>query len=386
MMDMSNAAFATSVTGQEGSIATPDMVDIVCIEDKVTDSDLAAMDSLHAHLYCSPQYFEAADAYVGASLYIAKRNGIPLAILPYKRSGPVVTVMSEYMSLSDTELERFAGHMFSRHATVRRITFPKVIAPLRTLSYPCHSAVTSEDMVVSLPSTVAEYEAAIGKNTRRNIKRYTSALVKAFPTYRYQLYLEGDIAEQDVRDIIALSCMRMQSKNIVPRFNDTEIDWIVRYAKECGIVGVARIDGKVAAGAIGFRMGDKYFMHVIAHHPQYNDYSLGILCYYHTICEGISRGAKRFHLLNGRYGYKYRLLAQRVDVIHLDIYRSRMHMLASLRDVAAKETRGRIWLGKQWLLHDLDRQEGWGYKQLARAVNALRRAKRARGAPGEDHA
>jgi CelD/BcsL family acetyltransferase involved in cellulose biosynthesis len=374
-----NAAFAPSAPGREDPVVAADDVEIACLEanaNAVTAQDLAAIDEVYAHLYCSPRYFEAASAYADASLYIARRNGVPVAAFPYKRSGRDINVVSEYMSASDVEINRFARHMFSRHRDVRRIVFPKVVAAAEKLAYPCHGNVCSEDMVVDLPDTVKEYEAATGKSTRRNIKRYTSALVKDFPSYSYELHVESDIAEQDLRDIIALSCMRMHSKNIEPRFQEPEINWIVQFARECGIVGVARIDGKVAAGAIGFRIGDRYFMHVIAHHPQYNDYSLGILCYYHTICEGIARGAKRFHLLQGRYGYKYRLLAQRHDVLHLDVYRDRLQMLASLRDVAAKEMRGRIWLGKQWLLHDLQRQEGRGYRQLEKLVNYLRQAKR----------
>lgn len=377
-METVNAAFAPSVPDREGQVITADDVEIACLEGNVPVEEFAAIDQLYAHLYCSPRYFEAASAYADASLYIAKKNGVPVAALPYKRSGRDIIVVSEYMTVSDAEIERFARHMFSRHGDVRRVVFPKVVSSLNKIAYPWHRTVSSEDMVVTLPGTVKEYEAATGKNTRRNIKRYTSALVKDFPSYRYELHVEEDIREQDLKDIIALSCMRMHSKNIEPRFRDPEINWIVQFARECGIVGVARIDGKVAAGAIGFRMGDKYFMHVIAHHPQYNDYSLGILCYYHTICEGIARGAKHFHLLQGRYEYKYRLLAQRNDVLHLDVYRNRLQMLASLREVAAMEMRGRVWLGKQWLLHDLQRQEGWSYRQLGKLVNYLRQARRAR--------
>ncbi|HJV50550.1 MAG TPA: GNAT family N-acetyltransferase [Noviherbaspirillum sp.] len=361
-----------------------EQVRIECHEGEVPASAFAEIDRLYGHLYCSPRYFEAAAAMAGASLYVVADGGKPVAVLPYKRTPDEVTVVSEYLTLDEAEIERFAGHMFSRYPSVRRVTFPKVHTQMaRTqpgaLSHPRHALVCSEDMVVPLPQTVKDYETAIGKNTRRNIKRYTSALTKAFPSYRYELFLDAAISEQDLRDIVALSCLRMKSKNIVPRFDEAEIRWIVAFAKECGIVGVARIDGKVCAGAIGFRIGDNYFMHVIAHHPQYNDYSLGILCYYHTICEGIARGARSFHLLQGRYGYKYRLLAERRDIVHLDVYRSRLAMLASLAHVVRKEARGRIWLAKQWLLHDLEHKEGAGYRMLARAVNFLRRTKRSKG-------
>lgn len=371
-----------SLLAAVNAIKAAEQIDIVC-HDGMTAELAAAMDALYAHLYASPRYFEAAQALQGAQVYVASRAGRPLAILPYHHARGEVTVASEYMTVEAAEIERFARHMFARHRDVRRVVFPRVCAQPEGMRLPWHALVASEDMVVHLPPTVKDYEAAIGKNTRRNIKRYTSALQKDFPSYRYDLYLESDIREQDVRDIIALSVMRMKSKNIVPRFNETEVNWIVDFAKTNGIVGVARIDGEVAAGAIGFRIGDHYFMHVIAHHPKYNDYSLGILCYYHTLCEGIVRGARRFHLLNGRYGYKYRLLAQCTDVIHLDVYRSRFAALLQMPRIARKEAKGRVWRLKQWLLHDLERIDKPGYRELAKLVQALRRAKRARGG-GDD--
>ncbi|NEX63518.1 GNAT family N-acetyltransferase [Noviherbaspirillum galbum] len=384
-METINTTIAISPAARPSmASAADDGVDVVCHEGSLPAAGKEAIDQVYAHLYCSPHYFEAEAAYADASLYVASRDGVPVAALPYKHDATEVVVVSEYLTLSDAELSRFATHMFERYPSVRRIRLPKVTAPLETVAFPCHATVSGEDMVVDLPPSVKDYETAVGKNMRRNIKRYTSALQKAFPSYRYELYLEQEIDAGDLTDIIALSCMRMQSKNIVPRFTETEIDWIVDFARKRGIVGVARIDGKVAAGAIGFRIGDNYFMHVIAHDPRFNDYSLGILCYYHTICEGIARGARRFHLLQGRYGYKYRLLAKRVDVKHADIYRNRLQFLAAMHEVARKEWQGRAWLLKQWLLHDVERLEGPGYRLLAGLVQRLRRAKRAKGLAGGD--
>jgi len=354
-------------------------VQIDCYENEIPASAAAEMDRLYAHLYCSPRYFEMAAAMQGASFYVARENGDPIAILPYKRTAGEVIVVSEYMTLGEREIERFAGCMFDRHPSIKRVVFPKVRTRIETLVFPSHAMVCSEDMVVELPKTVKDYETAVGKSTRRNIKRYSNALTKAFPSYRYDLYLESDISEQDLRDIVALSCMRLKSKNIVPRFDETEIRWIVDFARTCGLVGVARIEGKVCAGAIAFRIGNSYFMHVIAHHPQYNDFSLGILCYYHLICEGIMRGGKRFHLLQGRYSYKYRLLAERQDIVHLDVYRNRWSMLSSLGHILHKEAKWRNWLIKQWLLHDVERKDGAGYRFLSKVVNSLRRTKRSQG-------
>lgn len=353
-----------------------DEVRISRYDDEVPAFAGPEIDRLYGHLYCSPSYFNVANELAGASTYVARKGGDPVAILLYKRLENEVSVISDYVKLDEQEIRRFADYIFDAFKSVKLISFRKLQTELHGLGYPSHAINCTEDMVVSLPTTVKEYEAAVGKNMRRNIKRYTSALVKDFPSYRYQLYLEGEVDEQQIRDIVSLSCMRMKSKNIVPRFTEQETQWIVDFSKKCGIVGVATIDGRVCAGAIGFRMGENCFMHVIAHDVKYNDYSLGILCYYHTICEGIARKAKRFHLLQGRYGYKYRLLAERQDLVHLDIYRSRLHALAQTRRVLKKEFKGRIQLMKQWLLHDVERKDGAAYRLLGKAVTALRTMKR----------
>jgi hypothetical protein len=362
-----------------GCLAQRDEVRISCYDNEVPAFAGPEIDRLYGHLCCSLSFFEMAKQIDGASTYAVRKGGKLITILLYTRTENDVTVISEFARIDEEEIRRFADYMFSRFDSVKVVSFRKLQADIHALGYPWHAAVCSEDMIVTLPPTVKEYEAAVGKNMRRNIKRYTNALVKNFPSYRYRVCLKDEISEQDIRDIVALSCRRMKSKNIVARFTEEETQWIVDFSKKCGIAGVATIDGEVCAGAIGFRIGENFFMYVIAHDLKYNDYSLGILCYYHTICEGIARGGKRFHLLQGRYGYKYRLLADRQDIVELDIYRSRVHALACGRKIFKKEVAGRIRQAKQWLLHDAERHDGAPYRLLGRIVNTLRTAKRLRG-------
>lgn len=363
----------------EEALARADDVRIVCYENEVPYFAGPEIDRLYGHLFCSLSYFEMARQAEGASTYVAWKNGNPISVLLYTCTAHEVIVINEYASLAEEEIQRFASFMFSAFATVWMISFKKIQTDVRSLDRPCHAIACTEDMVISLPPTVKEYETAVGKNMRRNIKRYTSALEKDFPTWRYRVCLGNEVGEQEIRDIIALSCIRMKSKNIVPRFTEEETQWIVDFAKRCGLVGVMTIDGKVCAGAIGFRIGDNYAMHVIAHDTKYNGYSLGILCYYRTICEGIVRGGKRFHLLQGQYEYKYRLLARRQDIVSLDIYRSQVHAAAYGVRIFRRVWNGRIRLAKQWLLHDIEHCEGGVYRLIGKAVNAIRAVKRSRG-------
>lgn len=373
--------FADAVSRNEALAARHGEIQVSCHDGEIPAFVAQELDRLYRHPYCTLSYLAMMEDLAGTSTYVARQNGMPIVILLYRRTASEVTVINDYVALGEEEIRRFACHLFDRFEAVRRISFRMLQAGVASLGYPRHAVICTEDMTVVLPATVQEYHAAVGRNMRRNIKRYTDALLADFPTYRYQHFLEHEIGEQQIREIVALSCMRMESKNIVPRFNEAEIRWIIDLAKRCGMIGVATIDGRICAGAIGFRMGEDYFMHVIAHDLQYNDYSLGILCYFKTICEGIARGGKQFHLLQGRYGYKYRLLAQRRDLVHLDIYRNRTCLVLCCRSALQKELQGRIHLVKQWLLHDVERQEGRVCRLLARTVNALRKARRTRGVP-----
>ncbi|RJF95223.1 GNAT family N-acetyltransferase [Noviherbaspirillum saxi] len=376
-----NAQVVDDPTGfmSGAAFAHPHAVQISCYDNEVPAFVIAEIDRLYGHLYCSPSYFLMAKEMVGASTYVAVENNAAVSILLYKLAGNAVMVIGQFMNLRAEDINRFAEHIFNRFPLVKMISFSEICKIEHALAYPSHEMTCSEDMVINLPATVRDYESAVGKNMRRNIKRYTKALVDDFPSYQFRILVENEIGDQDIRDIIALSCSRMKSKNIVPRFNEEEERWIVEHARRCGVVGMATVDGRVCAGAIGFRIGENYMMHVIAHDLKYNEYSLGILCYYHTICDVIARGGKRFHLLQGRYGYKYRLLADRHDIVHLDVFRSHFGALRHSRRILKKEIKGRLWLTKQWLLHDVEREEGKAYRFLGSAVNALRTAKRSRG-------
>ncbi|GAB3555075.1 hypothetical protein GCM10027343_43700 [Noviherbaspirillum agri] len=360
-------------------VAAAAEISISCHENEVPVFAYREIERLHGHLYCLPSYLDMSGQLVGASTYVVRQGGIPVTVLLYRRVGGEVHVLSEFVSLGAEDIRRFAAHMFSSYKSVKVVSFARVRTDVQRLPYPWHAVNYTEDMIVELPGSVKEYDARVGKNMRRNIKRYTNALQRDFPSYSYRVCVGSEVSEQDIRDIIRLSCIRMESKNIVPRFNEAETQWIVKLARESGLVGIATIDGKVCAGAIGFRIGENYFMHVIAHDPKYNYYSLGIVCYYHTICEGIARGAKRFHLLQGRYGYKYRLLAERHDILHIDVYRSTLQAALHGRRMLGKAINGHIHAVKQWLLHDVERAESRMAQQVGRLVNRLRQWRRAGG-------
>lgn len=336
-----------------------------------------AIDRVQGHLLSSLRHGDVARSAVGASTYVVHQGDRIVMLLLFRRQGRTVQMITEFIVLDDACARQFAAYVFAAFPHVSVIRFNKVHVALQSPGYPWQQVTCSEDVVVPLPATVSEYEARLGKNMRRNIKRYTAELQRDFPDYRYQVWVGGDANEADVRAIIALNHTRMAGKNIVSRIDAREADWIVNLVRECGLVGVVTIDGRVAGGAIGFRIGERYFMHVIAHDPRYDHYSLGILCYYLTICEGIIRGACAFHLLPGRYEYKYRLLGQTHDVARVDLYRSRAHLLLHASRAARNRLASGLYGARLWLLES-ERRQDWLSRQGARLLRLLRRLRRRR--------
>lgn len=348
------------------------------------------IDRLHGHLLCSARNYRAEQAWRHASAWVARRAGVPVAILLFRIDGHTLTLLNEFVRLEADLIRQFADAAFQEFPQIHLICLRRIEAPVlqaearagpgagaesASSRYPHQRLSRTEDIVVALPPTVEEYEARLGKNMRRNLRRYSRQLETDFPGYEYALYLQKDIRAEHIREIIALNHARMAGKHIQSRIDEEETRWVIQLAQECGIMGVATIDGRVCGGAIGFRIGDAYFMHIIAHDPAYNEYSLGILCYYTTICAGIQRGGKRFHLLPGRYEYKYRLLGENRDIVQLDLYRNRWQMLRHGQRVLSSTVEARMYAARTWLLDAERRANPWS-RRASVLLRWLRQLKR----------
>jgi hypothetical protein len=334
------------------------------------------VDLVHGHLYSSLSFYRIQKQLGDAHAYVANRHGKQVAIFVFRVEQDRVIVLNEFIKPACEEVFRFAGHVFSTFDSVRIVTFPALTVQIQAPPYPCQYVIRSEDMILELPGSIAEYDQQLGKNMRRNMKRYLQSLKKDFPSFEYTILHQDAIPEAAIRAIIDLSCERMRRKNIEPRFTEEEVKWIVDYAQRCGMVGLITIDNRICAGAISFRIGDNFFMHVIAHDPRFNNYSMGIVCYYLTICKGIENGVKTFHLLEGRYGYKQRLLAKRRDIAELDIYRSRTIYLLNAAAIGKKRVGELMRSSKQWLLHDAELSDKTWARSISRIVQKLRSLKR----------
>jgi hypothetical protein len=336
----------------------------------------AELERLYGSIYSCLKQFRIYDGVVaGVHTYVARDiHGIQ-DILLFRVTGGRVKVLNEVIQLEGAEVERFAKLVFAHFKQAQLISFKAIQNNIERLPFAHQRHNCLEDIVLALPASAQAYHASLGKNTRRNIKRYGERLRTTFPSFTFTVYEKGEASDADLRAIVALNHARMEGKNKQSDIDYGEEDRLIALTRQCGLVGICRIDGKVCAGAMSFRAGDNYFLNVLAHDPAYDDYWLGILCCYMTICECIERGGKEFHFLWGRYDYKFTLLAVARDLERLVIYRSRGKMWSN-PDVWLK-TAMEDWSRRaNQRLHEAKRGNSAGSRLAMRLLEAYRSARR----------
>jgi hypothetical protein len=350
-----------------------DEITISYYENEVPQFIEAEMDLLYGNIFSSPTNFRICDGDLkNVNTYVVRRDQKIITVFLFRHEDGKIQVMNEVITISSEEMDRFADYVFNRFGSVNLISFKAIQTDIKRFSYPYQRFNYSEDIAMALPATPDEYLASLGKNTRRNIKRYVEKITRGLPSYSFNVYAEDAVDERYIREIVQFNQARMASKNKISSLDENETQRITKLAKACGLVGVITINGRICAGAVSYRTGDNYFLDVLAHDPQYDNYWIGILCCYWTICECISRGGKEFHFLWGRYDYKFILGAVRRDLDYVAVYRSHLQFLRHADIALGIAYRGYLRQAKLWLNYRDSFISGF----TLRLLNHLRNIKR----------
>src|SRR5205085_250814 len=113
------------------------------------------------------------------------------------------------------DMRRFAGYIFATYPSVTAVSFHAVHPDTSGLSFPHQRFNCADDIVISLPADDDTYLASLGKNTRRNIRRYMDRLKRSFPSFRVDFHECAEADEQQIRAIIDFNRARMAGKNKV---------------------------------------------------------------------------------------------------------------------------------------------------------------------------
>lgn len=322
---------------------------VQCYDNDVPPFIGAALEKLYGNLFSSLDYYRVFGGAANASVYVVRDGKSIVCAWLFRRHRNTVRVINEGIHVDQDDVMRFAAYVFARYPKVNVISFHAVRPRMVDLPMPYQRFNCLEDMVLALPGSAESYHAGLGRSTRSYIHRYMNKLKRDFPAFEYRALVADEVSEEAVRHIIELNHLRMASKGKASINDKDTTGRIAALARERGMVGVILIGGRICAGSINYQVGDNYFLETLAHDPAYDDYRLGTLCCYLTICECIARHGGEYHFLWGQDEYKSRLLGVQRDLDDLVIYRSYLHMvlygkLVMQHSVHAALRRLRLWV------------------------------------------
>jgi hypothetical protein len=299
----------------------------------------AELDRLYANLYSSLPLFAADGKLHQASTYVVRRGGELVTLLLFRLTGPRVDVINEVIRLEEEDVARFAQYIFKTFKKAQVISFRSIQINRCKLPFPFQQFNCLEDMVVDLPSSIDVYTRELSSKTRSAVRRKLKVITRDISSFAFRC-LEGDAIQlEHVRDVMEFNKERMTDKNKSVVITDEQVARMFGLVREGGMIIAAYIDDKICAGVITRRIGNNFYELMVAHDPKYNNYSLGFLCNYRSICECITRGGKELHFLWGRYPYKFAFSAMPRELDMVAIYRSQFHFALNIGMAT------RTWIG-----------------------------------------
>ncbi len=336
------------------------------------------LDRLYGTRYaCMPHFRHYGDT-EGVHTYVLRSGNEAVTVFLFRCSGRRVQVLNEGIQVRCEELDTFADYVFNVFPSTDIICFRCVEAERGAHKRPFLQVVCAQDMVLPLPATTEAYGLSLGASTRKLLRNRQNRLHRDFPGFAFAVHEREQVAEEDVRAILAFNRQRMSGLDKESSIDAEEEERIVRYVRDCGFVTIATIDGKLVAGAINYRIGRHFSARILAHDPVYDDHRLGFICAYRTICECINHGATaNFYFGWGDNPYKFSLGAIPRPLSNVQIYRSRWSRLRHAGMGLATICAGARFQLRQMLLDAARRGDASTWSRLAvKLVGLVRTLKR----------
>jgi hypothetical protein len=353
---------------------------IECHDGYVPEWVEAELNRLYGSIYSSLAHFRLFGGLENAYTYVARQGegGQIVALLLFRLEQDRVVVLNEGMLLEAEEVERFSAYLFQRFGSIGVVEFHAVHAPISKFPYPCQRFYQTEDFILQLPDTTDGYLALLGSATRKNLKKHLSRWQRDFPEAECQVYERDQIEEALLREVVVLNHMRMAAKNKVSAIDEAELNTMLQLARECGLLQVTRVQGRICAGTLMYRFGDHFVSRISAHDPQYDDHRLGTLACYWAVCESIRLGGTDFHFMWGRYAYKSALGGVLVELDHIAVYRSYWHMLVKAKLATSNAYSGYQREARMWLMAQSGKSSGMVPRLVHTCLNTAKAVRRMR--------
>jgi hypothetical protein len=360
---------------KSNSLANTRKFEVSIYEKQIPDFVGPELERLYESVYCTLARFNIYGEARDASTYVARSGGVIQCLILFRIESGVVRVINQQIRLPDDDLRCFADAIFAKYRGARRIAFYAIDTTIAALHLPFQRYQVLEENVLALPRSRDEYTASLNQNLLKRLQGGERKLKRDHPGYQFQILRRTEVTDEILGHLVDMAGARMAAKQQSVYIRPEDIGKIRQLIHRYGFVGVLRIDGVIRGGNIFYGVGRRYFMHVIAHDPDYDKYMPGHMVQYLAACFCIDMAGLECCLMGGGRENKGRFRAVPKYLDSVDIYRSRLHFLLDARRVASGALRRYLHRAREdfYQLADTDTPAG---RRAARALAALRSFKK----------
>lgn len=301
------------------------------IEAPFADTLWNTLESLYASVYSSRVLLQAACSAerpdLPARAWVEHTDGKVSALLLFTQEGPLVRVLNEVMDLPAGVIRRFAAAIFARSPQAHLVRLHAIVLQAERGRPLMFSSVFSEDYVLDLPAHHDAWLASLSRRAREKVRYHLRRSFRRQPGMAFTVTSGANIAEPEVRAVLALNRQRMQRKGKAFAMSESEEAQLCEQMRQVGMLFALRLDGAICAGLLCSVTGRDIHMHVIAHDPAHDDLRLGLVCCCLAIQHAIGLRFARFHFLWGHYDYKRRLGGSARPLCRVLVSRTPWHLL-----------------------------------------------------------
>lgn len=317
------------------------------------------LDRLYGTRYACMPHFRHYGDMEGVHTYVVRAGDEALTVFLFRCNGRQVQVLNEGIHISCEEADTFADYVFNVFQGTDIIRFRCVEADPGPHARPCLRVRSAQDLVLPLPATSEAYFSSLGASTKKMLRNRRNRLRRDFPGFAFRVHERDQASEHDVRAILEFNRQRMSAVDKANSVDADEEERILRYVHDCGFVTTVTIDGQLVAGAINYRIGRHFSARILAHDSRFDEYRLGFICAYLTLCECIGQGASaNFYFGWGDDAYKFSLGAQPRPLCNMQLCRSRASRLRHAGSGLAILLSGCTFQLRQALLDAARRDDG----------------------------
>lgn len=332
---------------KSGAHANVRALDVAFYENEIPDFVERELERLYETVYSTIARFNIYGEADHASTYIARSAGAIVCVILFRVEQGVVRVINQQIRLSADDLRGFADAVFAKYRGARRIAFYAIDAVIARFHLPFQRYHALEENILALPRTREEYTASLNQKLYKRLQTGERKLQQDYPDHSFKVLCGTEVDEQALRRVVSMAGARMASKQQHAYIREEDIARILKLIHAYGFVGELKINGQVRGGNVFYGVGGRYFMHVIAHDPDYDKYMLGHMVQYLSACFCIDRGGRECCLMGGGRENKGRFRAFPKYLDSVDIYRSRLHFLLDSRRVLAGALRRFVYRSKE---------------------------------------